>query len=27
MKSITLTTRDVLYSATYDCELLKEEES
>ena len=25
MKSITLTTRDVLYSATYDCELLKEE--
>ena len=23
-KSITLTTRDVLYSATYDCELLKE---
>ena len=25
MKSITLTTRDVLYSATYDCELLKED--
>ena len=25
MKSITLTTRDVLYSATYDCELIKEE--
>ncbi|MBQ6233596.1 MAG: phage tail protein [Clostridia bacterium] len=25
MKSILLTTRDVLYSATYDCELLKEE--
>ena len=25
MKSIVLTTRDVLYSATYDCELLKEE--
>ena len=25
MKSITLTTRDVLYSATYDCELLEEE--
>lgn len=24
MKSILLTTRDVLYSATYDCELLKE---
>ena len=24
MKSVTLTTRDVLYSATYDCELLKE---
>ena len=23
MKSILLTTRDVLYSATYDCELLK----
>lgn len=27
MKSITLTTRDVLYSATYDCELTEEEES
>ena len=25
MKSIMLTTRDVLYSATYDCELLEEE--
>ena len=25
MKSILLTTRDVLYSATYDCELMKEE--
>ena len=25
MKSILLTTRDVLFSATYDCELLKEE--
>ena len=25
IKSIVLTTRDVLYSATYDCELLKEE--
>ena len=25
MKSILLTTRDVLYSATYDCELIKEE--
>ena len=25
VKSITLTTRDVLYSATYDCELLEEE--
>ena len=25
MKSISLTTRDVQYSATYDCELLKEE--
>ena len=25
MKSITLTTRDVLFSATYDCELLKED--
>ena len=25
MKSITLTIRDVLYSATYDCELLKED--
>ena len=25
MKSILLTTRDVLYSATYDCELVKEE--
>ena len=24
MKSILLTTRDVLFSATYDCELLKE---
>ena len=27
MKSITLTTRDVLYSATYDCELTEEEGS
>lgn len=25
MKSISLTTKDVLYSATYDCELMKEE--